>query len=77
MGVISQDLLDQTEEHQKSMERGADNRTVVQLKCCGASVEVTRLEEQVLICPNPECRKRHLLMWSLQPKIRSEVETEL
>lgn len=46
--------------------------TVVRLPCCGSSIEVIKTQDQFVVCPNKQCRKRHALVWSLKPKIKSE-----
>ena len=51
-----------------------DDHVVVQLSCCGTSVEITERRDQYLTCPT--CGKRHVLLWSLNPKLRSETDDD-
>ncbi len=72
MGVVSQDLVDQWEQHQRDMERQQKKHTIIKLPCCGTSIELERPEDQYITCPNRVCGKRHFLAWSLKPKLQSE-----
>lgn len=46
--------------------------TTIKLPCCGSSIEVQKAADQFIQCPNKSCRKRHALMWSLKPKLKTE-----
>lgn len=75
MGIIDQSLLDDWDRQQRSDERQSERRTVVQLPCCGSSIEVTATQmgqDQYITCPNKACGKRHLLTWGMNPTMRSE-----
>lgn len=74
MGVVSQELLDQWEQYERADKKGSDKRTVIRLECCGSSIELLRPEDQYVTCPNVKCRKQHLVIWSLRPKVQSRLE---
>lgn len=74
MGVVSQDLLDLWDMQVAADKKGSDKRTVIRLDCCGSSVELQRLEDQYITCPNIDCRKQHFVTWSLRPKIQTRLD---
>lgn len=51
-----------------------ERHTVAKLPCCGSSVEVTDpYNDTFVVCPNVNCRKRHVVMAGLKHQIKSEV----
>jgi hypothetical protein len=77
MGMIPELVLDDWDKQQHADYQQSRHYTVVQLPCCGTSIEteVTQEgQEQLITCPNRFCGKRHLLSWGLNPKIQSELQ---
>lgn len=77
MGQIPTQLLEDWEQVQLQDWRQSLKVVVVNLPCCRSSIEITRLEDQFIVCPNKLCGKRHFLTWSLNPKIHSESKFDM
>lgn len=56
----------------KSDDRRGEVHKTVKLDCCGTVVEITKPGDQLILCPNPKCRKRSIVTWGLTPKISTE-----
>lgn len=55
------------------LERASDKRTVAKLPCCGSGVEITEPgRDTFVVCPNANCRKRHVVVGDRRHEIKSE-----
>jgi hypothetical protein len=75
MGLIDPLLLDDWDRKQHSDYQNSERHTVVQLPCCGTSIEVDPKDgtDQYVTCPNIRCPKRtarggarHLIAFALR-----------
>lgn len=77
MGQVSTLLLEDWQRFQVSEWLQSEKHTIIKLPCCGASIELLRLEDQFVTCPNRLCGKRHMISWSLNPKVTSESKYDM
>ncbi len=84
MGVISPQQMDDWDRQQREEYAQKAKYQMVALPCCGSAVEAKPEEgDQYVTCPNQHCPKRaelgraprHMISWSLNPKISSELQS--
>ena len=75
MGQVSELLLEDWQRQQEHDYKASHRVVAVTLTCCGAMIEVTAThtgEEQLITCPRKTCGKRHILLWGINPTLKSE-----
>jgi hypothetical protein len=59
------------------LEADHEHHTMAKLPCCGSAVEIVDpSKDNFVTCPNPACRKRHVVLSGLSHRIESEQSNE-
>ena len=55
------------------LEKASEKHTIVKGPCCGTGVEITDpTRDNYVVCPNPQCRKRYVVLSGLKHEVVME-----